>query len=553
MGDWCMEIAGDDIKTYAMDHHGLVAAVCNDLGIAKRIDERMGQRDPRRIVSAGTSVVAMILNGLGFTNRRLYLTPQFFESKPVEHLLGENISAHHLDDNALGKALDEISAYGSSRLFGEIAFEVALENNLLGSLAHLDSTSMSVEGQYEKDSKENVIKLTHGHSKDHRPDLKQVVMSLVVSGASSIPIWMEPQDGNSSDKKAFHETIKKVRAFQKQLKNCPEFKWVADSALYSKDKLLKQTDYLWLTRVPETITEARELVELDEHAIDWKPSEKGYKTASFSSHYGEVDQRWLLVYSEQSYKREKKTFDRKLAKQDEELKKLLWHLGNEIFSCESDAIKEVSKASKKFLYHSVETTIIPVIGHGKAGRPKRGETGEIVGYKIQYEMAHNTVAIEKFLNRKGRFILATNDLDRATFPDEKMLEEYKQQQNVERGFRFLKDPWFMVDSVFLKSPCRIEALMMVMTLCLMIYNIAQYRLRQTLKTENETLPNQINKSIQNPTIRWIFQIMEGIGVIHFYEKNLIRPIREMITNLNELRRKIIKLFGGSACKIYGIY
>ena len=104
-----MEMAGDDIETYAMDHHGLVAAVCNDLGIAKRIDERMGKRDPRRIVSTGTFVVAMILNGLGFTNRRLYLTPQFFESKPVEHLLGKNILAHHVDDNALGKALDESS------------------------------------------------------------------------------------------------------------------------------------------------------------------------------------------------------------------------------------------------------------------------------------------------------------------------------------------------------------------------------------------------------------------------------------------------------------
>jgi transposase len=112
----------------------------------------------------------MILNGLGFTNRRLYLTPQFFESKPVERLLGENISWHHLDDNTLGKALDEIYEYGASKLFGEIAFEIALENNLLGSLAHLDSTSLSVEGEYEKGSGEDVIKLTYGHSKDHRPD-----------------------------------------------------------------------------------------------------------------------------------------------------------------------------------------------------------------------------------------------------------------------------------------------------------------------------------------------------------------------------------------------
>lgn len=61
-----------------------------------------------------------------------------------------------------------------------------------------------------------------------------------------------------------------------------------------------------------------------------------------------------------------------------------------------------------------------------------------------------------------------------------------------------------------------------MTLCLMIYNVAQFQLRETLKKEDETLPNQINKPVQNPTIRWVFQIMEGIGVIHFYQKNLTK-------------------------------
>src|SRR5262245_57029038 len=101
-----------------MDHHGLIAGVCKDIGVASKIDKRINKRDPRRIVSTGTAVIAMILNGLGFTNRRLYLTPQFFESKPVERLLGENISSHHLDDNALGKALDEIYEYGTSKMFG---------------------------------------------------------------------------------------------------------------------------------------------------------------------------------------------------------------------------------------------------------------------------------------------------------------------------------------------------------------------------------------------------------------------------------------------------
>ena len=148
--------------------------------------------------------------------------------------------------------------------------------------------------------------------------------------------------------------------------------------------------------------------------------------------------------------------------------------------------------------------------------------------------------------------MATNDLNEQSFSDEKMLHEYKQQQCIERGFRFLKDPWFMVDSVFLKSPKRIEALMMIMTLCLMIYNIGQYRLRCALKERNETLPNQLNKPVKNPTLRWIFQIMEGIGVVHLFDEYLCQSVKKLVTNLNDLRIKIINLFGATAQKVYGI-
>ena len=548
-----MEIGGSTLQTQVMDHHGLVAAVCSDLGIATRIDNRLNiKRDPRRIVSAGTAAVALILNGLGFTNRRLYLTPQFFESKPVQELLGADINAAQLDDHALGKALDEIAEYGVSQLFGEVAFEIALENNLLGKLAHLDSTSLSVDGEYEKEEGIEVIKLTYGHSKDHRPDLKQAMMSLVVTGKSSMPVWMEPQSGNSSDKTSFPETIEKIRAFQAQLKECPEFKWVADSALYTKDKLLKQNDYLWLSRVPETIKEARMLVEEPENSIEWIACEKGYKIAPYSSNYGDIEQRWLLIYSAKAYEREKATFEKKLNKEDEALKKALWHLGNEIFSCEKDAEKKAKQVIKKFPYHRVDFQIEPVLKHKTVGRPKLGNEGEVTGYHVISQMEHDNKKIEIHLNRKGRFILATNDLNKESFPDQQMLEEYKEQQSVEQGFRFLKDPWFMVDSIFLKSAKRIEALMMIMALCLMIYNLAQYRLREALKAKNETLPNQINKPIQNPTLRWIFQIMEGVSIVKFYEDTSHVPIKVIIANLNDLRIKIIKLFGESAQKIYGI-
>lgn len=111
----------------------------------------------------------------------------------------------------------------------------------------------------------------------------------------------------------------------------------------------------------------------------------------------------------------------------------------------------------------------------------------------------------------------------------------------------------MLDSVFLKLPKRIEALMRVMTLCLLVYNVGQYKLRKRLKENNITLPNQLGKEVSNPTLKWIFQIMEGIDVVYFYNESLSGKIREVITNLNKLRKKIVWMFGGNAAWIYGLY
>ena len=290
-----MEVAGEEIRSANLDHHGLVAAVCRELGIAEKLNEVLGPAHDQRVVSAGTAVVAMILNGLGFTNRRLYLTHQFFENKPIEMLLGEPLKAKDITDHTLGQALDEVAAYGTSEVFGRVAFAIAVEHQLLSKNNHLDTTSLSVHGQYEDEENVEAIELTYGHSKDHRPDLKQAVLSLVVNGPSDLPLWLDALDGNSSDKASFHQTIERVHAFQRQVAVDQSFKWIADSALYSKNKLLMQNDYLWLCRVPESINEAKALVSMPSEEIEWVEHENGYRTASYASNYGEVKQRWLLV------------------------------------------------------------------------------------------------------------------------------------------------------------------------------------------------------------------------------------------------------------------
>ena len=100
-----LQIADSNTSSTIMDHHGLVAASCRELKLVERINTRIGSTDPRRVIQPGVAVMAMIINGLGFSNRRLYLTPQFFKNKCIEQLFEQDIKASQLDDHTLGKAL----------------------------------------------------------------------------------------------------------------------------------------------------------------------------------------------------------------------------------------------------------------------------------------------------------------------------------------------------------------------------------------------------------------------------------------------------------------
>jgi len=279
--------------------------------------------------------------------------------------------------------------------------------------------------------------------------------------------------------------------------------------------------------------------------------EDGYKVTQVKSTYGKIPQRWIIVSSEQAYKREKKTFDKKLKKNKETLAKACWHLGNKVFNCPEDAEKAVEVLQKKHPFYSIVFEMVAIKKYKKQGKPLKNATKVIKGYKVSWQIVPFEEAQKRAMRRKGRFIIATNNLDPKELSAEDILKHYKEQQKVEGGFRFLKDPWFMIDSFYVHKPSRIEALMMVMTLSLFVYNYGQYYLRKQLKEKSETLPNQLGKPVQNPTLKWVFQLLDGIGIVKSYD-TARKAYRVFVTNLNDLSRKIINLMGPTASEIYGI-
>jgi len=103
-------------RSQTLDHLGLVAGMYEELGIGERIDQVIAQDRDKRQVSLGQAVKAMVLNGLGLVNQRLYLVAKFFGDKPTERLVGDGIQPEQLNDDVLGRALDALYEFGVTEL-----------------------------------------------------------------------------------------------------------------------------------------------------------------------------------------------------------------------------------------------------------------------------------------------------------------------------------------------------------------------------------------------------------------------------------------------------
>jgi transposase len=522
------------MKVENLDHLGIVAGIIDEMGIVEEIDTRVG-RSSREKVSAGVMVKAMILNGLGFVSAPLYMFSKFFEGKPTEHLLGKGITAEQINDDRIGNVLDDLHEVGLSETFLGISLKAVAKYEVKVKTGHVDSTSFHVDGEYAK-QEEGSIEITHGYSRDHRPDLKQFMMNLICVGDGDIPVMMEVVSGNQADKARFAGLLQEFKEQWTFEGLC-----VADAALYSKENLVAMSGLKWLTRVPLSIKAAGELVDI---TTGLQPSKlQGYTTTESMSEYGGVSQRWILVESQSRCKSDIKKLDKKLEQIQQKCHQELQVLAGQDFACVADAIAAAEKLSTKMKWHKLSNIqTLEKLHYEKRGKPKPDAIPTSVSFRVTANVISMDTEILAQRVRCGRFILATNILDSLQFTGDDALREYKAQQSTERGFRFLKDPLFFTSSVFLKSAKRIEALGMIMALCLLVYNLAQRQLRLALALAQDTIPNQLGKPTNSPTLRWVFQCFMAVHLVSFQGVT-------QVVNLSPPRLHILSFFS-PACQRY---
>ena len=324
---------------------------------------------------------------------------------------------------------------------------------------------------------------------------------------------------------------------------------VADAAMYVAETLqsLDEQKQLFISRVPLNIKDAKALVsKVSTMSLESVEGYENYYSAEVTSCYGEVQQRWFLFLNEKRRLSEQKTLTRTMQKKSLKEARNLEKLGKKAFLCRDDALKAFALWQKQSVLCLSETEpeIICKPCYSGKGRPSSEGKPDHFEYYVQGTCFVPCETRENAQASLGCFILGTNDLDQDSLNAAELLSIYKSQQQVEGGFRFLKSPDFLVSSLYLEKAERIEALLMVMTLCLMVYAAIQHRIRHELKKQSRFFPDQKKKPYQNPTARWVFFCFQGINVL------TVNNREQHVVGLQERQLTIIQILGVSYISLY---
>lgn len=328
---------------------GYVAEVCRQLEIARMVNRMVSWDETQCKLSPGTLTVALVVNIL--TQRRpLYRVWESFERLDLPVLFDEPVTLDSLNDDAFGRTLDRLHSSGNlKRLIHSVALRATRLLPLGIRSIHADTTSISVAGEYEPTASDraylgehhdgSLLDIRHGYSKDHRPDLKQFIYGLVVSG-EGLPLLGTVQDGNTSDKTWNSQIIDEI---QQSFLDPPKVVYVADSALITPDNLDKLDEHKmrFVSRLPETYRLAQELKERAWTIDRWEKigritqSDKGavYHAQSFEETLEGRNYRFIVVHSSSLDKRKLKSIQRAIDQERAELEKAQKQLHKQVFQC----------------------------------------------------------------------------------------------------------------------------------------------------------------------------------------------------------------------------
>lgn len=503
------------------------------------IEARIGKLGPHVKISSSDLILAIVANLLNSASEPAYANPEFYSNRPTLSFFG--VGSEDINRHVIGRLLDKIYEYGVEKFFIELASHIMEKMGISPVSIHADSTSFHYHGESFKE--EGAVLLTQGYSRDAHPELKQVCSFMVVDGGSELPLAFEPFDGNKSDKQQFPEFIKSYGlTLQRHYKTIKYV--VMDSAGCTPQNIqkIKDSDLYLVTCMPNVSKEAKKCLKVSMDNFDnIYPDDEDLKGFLHPEQIkvGEYNLKALTVRNERMKDKKAKTINKNAEKQFKDAETRLKKISKQMFDSEKQARSAVESIIKKLKFIAIDTVVIE--SHEKWGRGRRKADAQPlkVEYSIKATVKIDKTAIENEIDMAVRHTILTTDVEREWTAAE-LFEIYHKQSVVERGWRTMKSPKFFTDSIFLKSPRRIEAFLWLMTVALFVLTALTRLVNQAMKAKGLTIPGPSGEFyIEQPTSQRLVQYIH-----HMNLSVLIGPGCEpMVLNMQTPFMKILEALG----------
>jgi transposase len=528
------------------------------LRLAEALGDRLPREDRRWRVPTATAQLLLVRNLL-VCREPLYGLGEWaarYEPAPLD-LADDRLGA--LNDDRVGRALDRLFDADIASLTLDVAAHAVREFGVTLDELHNDSTTVTFHGAYDAAAQERTLRsrtrpaITWGHNKDHRPDLKQLLYILTVTGDGAVPVQFRVQSGNTTDDRSHRETWD----FLRRLTGRADFLYVADCKLATAENLayLHRQGGRFLSVLPRTRNEdaafraAVRAGTVTWRAIHDKFDEHGDLVDRFSIRTPEEQtaEGYRLVWYHSTRKAELdaasrlRRIERAVSRLDALRQKLASPRTRYRERAQvAEAVDAVLGECEVTGWVSVEVSEQATETYRQERRGRPGATTRYVRHQARRFALTHRIEFERLAEEArcdGIFPLVTND---RTLTERELLLAYKRQPALERRFEQLKTD-FAVAPVYLKEASRIQALLCVYFFVLLVEALLERELRRAMERSGiEDLPlYPEGRSCRRPTARKVIDLFED------RQRHTLTPAAgppvEFITGLTRLQRQVLRL------------
>jgi transposase len=555
------------LESLQVGAHPLIEPLLQRLRLREFLQQGFSPPDPRIKLAAIDSALVLVRN---FTLCRypLYEVPQWVRGMVPAQLGLEPEQVELINDDRLGRTLDKLFLTDRRSIVTRLIVHMAKAFELDLQRLHNDSTSITFSGDYSerpprKDGR-RCVRITHGHNKDHRPDLKQLVWSLTVTSDGAVPVHYNVFDGNLTDDQTHIEIWKTLR----EIVGAADFVYVADAKLCTRENMgfIHGQGGRFITVLPRTRKEdARFKRRLVHQAPDWqliweRPALRRKKDPPQRFEAVEDPEQSAEGYRIVWYRSSEK-WQRDEQARDNAIHEARWglrRLGERVGKRKLKTREQVQRAVDEILEHSaarawVRAELAPRERHtykqGGPGRPSKN-THYVRQTTVVYEPVTtlDTEAIEASAAADGIFPLVTNIPAEQLSPLD-LLTTYKYQAFVEKRHEQLKTAAEVVP-VNYKTPERIEAFLFLYFIAITLHGLLERQVREAMKARGiRSIPlYPEERACRAPTADKLLGLFENLRRHRLFNNG--QTVKTFWDPLTDVQRLVLDLLGISTT-VYG--